>query len=172
MTTRVTTGRWLLSATRTFLTTPPISVWLGAREITFGKSRISRRGDVSLSVTRAGARCPSPLNVMMVEPSRRRLWTRSIAVAGTIVLDRTGAGSSRTAAGFIGAGAGAAGFDVMPLVAPRAGALAEGVNSTRIMLRALRTLYSDGPERSRWTRAISRPSAAFACSTRTPAIGP
>ena len=44
--------------------------------------------------------------------------------------------------------------------------------SMRIMLRALRTTYSDGLARLTCTRASARPSAPDACSSRTPAIAP
>jgi len=41
-----------------------------------------------------------------------------------------------------------------------------------MVFRALRTRYSEGLLSDRCTRATERPSTPFACSRRTPAIGP
>ena len=82
ITTRVTSGWWLLSATRTRVTNGlSIAVCVGAVDVTFGKSSTSRRGRSLLSVTPAGARWPLPTSVTVVAPGVLLDLIRSMIVA-------------------------------------------------------------------------------------------
>ena len=61
------------------------------------------------------------------------------------------------------------------ITAGRAGLAAAGsgaLSSSRIVLRVLRTAYSEGRASETRTRASDFPSRAVACSSDTPAIGP
>src|SRR5687767_10310721 len=161
MTTRVTSGVLLFSATRTRRTSCPSPwVWAAAAGDTFGKSRITRRGRSRDSVTPFGMSRPLPEIVTIVDPPCRAVRTRSIEVAngpspgcssaGSTAGAGTGAGvfAVRAVAVAVGRGAGAAAGGTG---AAAGGAGATGVeaaadagplNSTRIVFRLLLTLYS------------------------------
>ena len=124
--------------------------------MTFGKSSVRRRGASADSWTLDGTSCPLPLKVTVVDPGARRARTRSSKVAGP-----------GSASGLLSAvwAAGAAVAAAVPFPAA-------GVSSTRMVLRALRTWYSDGRVSDMRTRASEAPSTAAACSSLTAAIAP
>ncbi len=87
----------------------------------------------------------------------------------------TGAGCGSTSAAGTSIGTGAVcvvALDAAGFVALADVRAAPPVTSTRMVFRALRTTYSDGFASVTCTRASARPSAAEACSNRTPAIAP
>src|SRR6187397_3642503 len=88
MTTRVTSGWWLLSATRTRLTSGlSTATWLGVVDDVFGKSRTRRRGRSLLSVTPTGSSRPLPTSVIVVAAAVLLVVMRSMTVAALVGAD-------------------------------------------------------------------------------------